>query len=88
VVFAKAKKPGQLGQVKTVVAGERDRPDVARRRAQWVKHQNKIEPERLTLSAKAKWEAMHRQESENVIVVIVGNSIRLASGVELGDALG
>ena len=49
MVFAKAKKPGQLGQVKTVVAGERDRPDVARRRAQWVKHQNKIEPERLTL---------------------------------------
>jgi transposase len=30
-----------------VVAGERDRPDVARRRAQWVKYQNKIEPERL-----------------------------------------
>jgi putative transposase len=30
-----------------VVAGERDRPDVARRRAQWIKYQNKIEPERL-----------------------------------------
>ena len=30
-----------------MVAGERDRPDVARRRAQWVKYQNKIEPERL-----------------------------------------
>src|SRR5262245_33623828 len=30
-----------------VVAGERDRPDVARRRAQWTKYQNKIEPERL-----------------------------------------
>jgi hypothetical protein len=30
-----------------VVAGERDRPDVARRRVQWAKHQNKIEPERL-----------------------------------------
>jgi len=29
------------------VAGERDRPDVARRRAQWAKYQNKIEPERL-----------------------------------------
>jgi hypothetical protein len=30
-----------------VAAGERDRPDVARRRAQWVKYQNKIAPERL-----------------------------------------
>jgi transposase len=30
-----------------VVAGERDRPDVARRRAQWVKYQDKIAPERL-----------------------------------------
>jgi transposase len=29
------------------VAGERDRPDVARRRAQWTKYQNRIEPERL-----------------------------------------
>jgi putative transposase len=31
-----------------VVAGERGRPDVARRRrAQWVKYQNKVEPGRL-----------------------------------------
>ena len=30
-----------------MVAGERDRHDVARRRAQWAKYQNKIEPERL-----------------------------------------
>jgi transposase len=30
-----------------VVAGERDRPDVARRRAQWVKRQKSIDPERL-----------------------------------------
>jgi len=29
------------------VAGERDRPDVARRRAQWIKHRHKVEPERL-----------------------------------------
>src|SRR6202035_2536324 len=28
-------------------ASERDRPDVARRRAQWTKHQNRIAPERL-----------------------------------------
>ena len=32
---------------KTVVASERDRPDVARRRAQWIGRQNQIDPERL-----------------------------------------
>jgi transposase len=30
-----------------VVASERDRPDVARRRAQWIKYQRRIAPERL-----------------------------------------
>jgi putative transposase len=30
-----------------VVAGERDRPDVARRRAQWIKYQGRIDPSRL-----------------------------------------
>jgi transposase len=30
-----------------VVAGERDRPDVARRRAQWIKYQSRIDPSRL-----------------------------------------
>ncbi len=30
-----------------MVAGERDRPDVARRRGQWVKYQGRIDPERL-----------------------------------------
>jgi putative transposase len=30
-----------------VVAGERDRPDVARRRSQWAKYQRRIAPERL-----------------------------------------
>jgi putative transposase len=30
-----------------VVASERDRPDVARRRAQWSKYQDRIEPKRL-----------------------------------------
>jgi len=30
-----------------VVAGERDRPDVARRRAQWIKYRDRVEPERL-----------------------------------------
>src|SRR6202162_4529725 len=29
------------------MASERDRPDVARRRAQWVKYQDRVEPERL-----------------------------------------
>jgi putative transposase len=29
------------------VAGERDRPDVARRRTRWAKYQDRIEPERL-----------------------------------------
>jgi len=37
----------KLSFKKTVVAGERDRPDVARRRAQWTKYQNKVAPERL-----------------------------------------
>jgi hypothetical protein len=32
---------------RTVVASERDRPDVAHRRAQWHKYQDRIEPERL-----------------------------------------
>jgi transposase len=32
---------------KSVVAGERDRPDVARRRAQWINYQDRVEPERL-----------------------------------------
>src|SRR6202171_2929917 len=39
--------PRSSASKKTVVAGERDRPDVARRRAQWVRYQNKIAPERL-----------------------------------------
>jgi putative transposase len=30
-----------------VVAGERDRPDVTRRRAQWTKYQDRIDPSRL-----------------------------------------
>jgi transposase len=30
-----------------VVAGERDRPDVARRRAQWTKYRGRIDPSRL-----------------------------------------
>ena len=29
------------------MAGERDRPDVARRRAQWIKYRDRVEPERL-----------------------------------------
>jgi transposase len=37
----------KLSFKKTVVAGERDRPDIARRRAQWIKHQGRIAPQRL-----------------------------------------
>jgi hypothetical protein len=43
-IFVHAEK---LSFTKSVVAGERDRPDGARRRAQWTKYQNKIAPERL-----------------------------------------
>ena len=32
---------------KTLIAGEQDRPDVARRRAQWAEHQGRIDPDRL-----------------------------------------
>lgn len=37
----------KLSFKKSVVAGERDRPDVARRRAQWAKYQDRVEAERL-----------------------------------------
>jgi hypothetical protein len=39
--------PRSSASKKSVAAGERDRPDVARRRAQWTKYQDRIEPERL-----------------------------------------
>src|SRR6201986_2371727 len=39
--------PKSSASKKSVVAGERDRPDGARRRAQWIKYQDRIEPERL-----------------------------------------
>ena len=37
----------KLSFKKTVVASEHDRPDIARRRAQWMTYQGRIEPERL-----------------------------------------
>ena len=37
----------KLSFKKSVVAGERSRPDIARRRAQWTKYQGRIDPERL-----------------------------------------
>ena len=37
----------KLSFKKSVVAGERDRPDVARRRVQWTKYQDRVAPERL-----------------------------------------
>jgi transposase len=39
--------PRSSASKKSLVAGERDRPDVARRRAQWTKYQDRVEPERL-----------------------------------------
>jgi hypothetical protein len=39
--------PRSSASKKSVVAGERDRPDVARRRIQWIKYQDRVEPERL-----------------------------------------
>src|SRR3954468_1541912 len=39
--------PRRSASKKSVVAGERDRPYVARRRAQWIKYQDRVEPERL-----------------------------------------
>src|SRR5580692_1381555 len=39
--------PRSSASKKSVVAGERDRPDVARRRAQWTKYQGRVAPERL-----------------------------------------
>ena len=44
LAFVHAEK---LSFKKTVVASERDRPDVARRRAQWTKRQSGIDPKRL-----------------------------------------
>jgi hypothetical protein len=37
----------KLGFKKTVVASERDRPDIARRRTEWSERQNQIDPGRL-----------------------------------------
>ena len=39
--------PRSSASKKSVVAGERDRPNVARRRAQWTKYQDRVEPKRL-----------------------------------------
>jgi transposase/DNA-binding CsgD family transcriptional regulator len=39
--------PRSSASKKTVVASERDRPDMARRRAQWTKRQSGIDPKRL-----------------------------------------
>lgn len=36
-----------VAQKKTLIAAEQDRPDVARRRAQWLKYRNRIDPSRL-----------------------------------------
>ena len=39
--------PSSSASKKSVVAGERDRRDVARQRTQWIKYQDRVDPERL-----------------------------------------
>jgi transposase len=45
-VGVRPRRKAQL-QKKTLIAAEQDRPDVARRRAQWIKYQDRIDPSRL-----------------------------------------
>jgi putative transposase len=45
-VGVRPRREAQL-QKKTLIASERDRPDVARRRAQWTAHQRRVDPSRL-----------------------------------------
>jgi putative transposase len=45
-VGLRARREAQL-QKKTLIAAEQDRPDVARRRTQWIKYQDRIDPSRL-----------------------------------------
>jgi transposase len=45
-VGVRPRREAQL-QKKTLIAAEQDRPDVARRRAQWIKYQDQIDPSRL-----------------------------------------
>jgi hypothetical protein len=53
----------KLSFKKTVVASKRDRPDVAHRRVQWRKYQDRIEPERLVFI-----ETSHQTWTRTVIV--------------------
>jgi putative transposase len=39
--------PRSSASKKTVLASERDRPDIARRRARWIQHQKEVAPARL-----------------------------------------
>src|SRR4029078_2681509 len=52
---------------KSVVAGERDRPDVARRRARWIKYQDRVEPERLAPAGASE----ARRDSQSSIALFV-----------------
>jgi putative transposase len=45
-VGVRPRREAQL-QKKTLIASERDRPDIARRRAQWTRYQRRIAPSRL-----------------------------------------
>ena len=45
--YGTSSTPRNSASKKTVVAAERDRPDIARRRVQWTTRQSQIDPERL-----------------------------------------
>src|SRR6201999_4343665 len=47
VRYGSSSMPRSSASKKSVVAGERDRPDVARRRSQWTKYQDRIDAGRL-----------------------------------------
>ena len=68
----------KLSFKKTVVASERDRPDVARRRAQWSKYQDRIEPERLVFIDET-WTRTNMALAAANIRVIFGKNSELAA---------
>ena len=51
-VWSSSTPRGLTHKKKTLIAAERERPDVARRRARWMQHQGKIDPNRLCSSTR------------------------------------
>jgi transposase-like protein len=64
---------------KTVIASGRDRPDIARRRAQWMAHQSRIKPERLVFIDET-WTILRRAQDEHGAVQGMGAARRKARG--------